>query len=1351
VPLAELLATLAEEHDCAQMVTSVLREIGRMDADLLGKDLAGAKNVSAFLTALGELLPALVRANISLVLVHLDGDAYSMRNGIITMVGKLIQHAFGNNDSDDDSDDDDETDDDDENAAPRRRSGRRATAKQKKKDAKKAAAAAAAVNVDQENCEPGAAAATDAAAAAAAAANVASPEEEAAAREALFAVLEERIHDVSSYTRAKVLQTWMELAGAEAIPAEKYAKAAALAVDRLTDKTSAVRKYATTLLTRLLESNPFFPHLSLDKLNVELAEKAVVYQKFLQSKQQADSVADAAANDDDDAVAEPDAAAAAPVDVDDIAVGVDKLALKERDGDDAAAAAEAEAAKKRRQRRRSRKSLSLAAADKTDELAEKEAELKTYLNAVRFVAALHTGVAALSQLMVSKSSADTLVAIQFFVTAHQFRLDVAHAGVRRMLKLVWSKVPNAKEAVIDAYTQLYIGDAKKTLRRKGPANRVVAVSIAKNLVRLTVGVTMAELTSLEELITHMTKNGAIPAPVVDALVDIFANDIAGASISATHATGALTMLGMMANSDASIVVDNIKKIGAVGFGARAAGHLHLARAACMTLQKVKKSDWLCDDTVDAATRQAIIARLRAVIESGVYENARLKTPADRDTWFSAAEQALNTLFALHANPETITATIIQRMTGVVFPQDGTASVPPTPQSARSPSSAAVERVALAAPAALARLFFVVGHVCIKMLAHLEETEMRLKRFRSAQRTARNEASGGQESSSGKSAIEEELAMNASEDYEFELLKEQGERQLVTTGLLGAFAPMIAKVCKNPRRFAHRGLQQSAVLALCKFMCINVDFCEAHLRLLFTVLQQAAAPSVRANVIIALGDMAFRFPNLLEPWSKHMFGRLRDNDAGVRKNTLMVLTHLIINDMMKVKGPVAEIAKCLEDKEPKIADLARVFFQELSKKGENPVYNVLPDIISRLSNDTRVSHASFQFILKFLLGFIDKDKQTESLVDKLCHRFQLSIDDTASLELANDDLSLANTGDHKVSRAAENEVGVKVSMSVENVDLTSVDAVKQGVDGVFVRINLTVVAENLYPNAGGNGDDDDDDELLLNGAVPADETDKQRERRVKAEKRRLRAATVQQWRDVAFCLSLLNYSEKAFKKLQSSFRYYADKLFDDKIYAAFVTIVNKARRFAKAETKEMLAEFESSMVEARAKAVDDEQTSRNAQNVRMLYAHRDGDDEEFDLDAAAVAVAAAASAAKVAKPVDSDMFAFDDEPAKRASKAKGKPAAAKKKVTAKKGRARKVVVESSSDEDSSNDSDSDSDSDSDAPVAKMTKRKPAAAKKKVVAKKKTAAKKKKAPAAAAKKAPARRRKRVVESSSDEESE
>ena len=62
---------------------------------------------------------------------------------------------------------------------------------------------------------------------------------------------------------------------------------------------------------------------------------------------------------------------------------------------------------------------------------------------------------------------------------------------------------------------------------------------------------------------------------------------------------------------------------------------------------------------------------------------------------------------------------------------------------------------------------------------------------------------------------------------------------------------------------------------------------------------------------------------------------------VRKNTLLVLTHLILNDMVKVKGEISEVAVRLEDPDPKIAALARSFFQALAKRGLKSGQNERP--------------------------------------------------------------------------------------------------------------------------------------------------------------------------------------------------------------------------------------------------------------------------------------------------------------------------------------------------------------------------------------------------------------------------
>jgi condensin complex subunit 1 len=87
-----------------------------------------------------------------------------------------------------------------------------------------------------------------------------------------------------------------------------------------------------------------------------------------------------------------------------------------------------------------------------------------------------------------------------------------------------------------------------------------------------------------------------------------------------------------------------------------------------------------------------------------------------------------------------------------------------------------------------------------------------------------------------------------------------------------------------------------------------------------------------------------FSNIIDENSNELYKGLSDPNLVVKKNTLMVLTHLILNGMIKVKGQLGEMAKCIEDPDTRISDLAKLFFKDLSTK-DNAIYNNLPDGMS----------------------------------------------------------------------------------------------------------------------------------------------------------------------------------------------------------------------------------------------------------------------------------------------------------------------------------------------------------------------------------------------------------------------
>ena len=46
-----------------------------------------------------------------------------------------------------------------------------------------------------------------------------------------------------------------------------------------------------------------------------------------------------------------------------------------------------------------------------------------------------------------------------------------------------------------------------------------------------------------------------------------------------------------------------------------------------------------------------------------------------------------------------------------------------------------------------------------------------------------------------------------------------------------------------------------------------------------LMSRAVPAQVRSNLVIAVGDLAFRYPNVLEPWTHNMYRPLSDPDKG----------------------------------------------------------------------------------------------------------------------------------------------------------------------------------------------------------------------------------------------------------------------------------------------------------------------------------------------------------------------------------------------------------------------------------------------------------------------------------------
>ena len=273
---------------------------------------------------------------------------------------------------------------------------------------------------------------------------------------------------------------------------------------------------------------------------------------------------------------------------------------------------------------------------------------------------------------------------------------------------------------------------------------------------------------------------------------------------------------------------------------------------------------------------------------------------------------------------------------------------------------------------------------------------------------------------------------------------------------------------------------------------------------------------------------------------------------------MVLTHLILNDMVKVKGNVCEIALCLQDQEPRIRDMARLLFHELSKRTNSPIYNLLPDIVSQLSQ-LSLKQEVFREIMLFLLSFITKDRQNEMLVEKLIQRFP-------------------------------------------------------------------------------------------------------------------KCTSINQKADLAYCIAQLKVNDKCIKCLNDTFKLYKDALFDEDVLKNFMSVVSKAKKNSKLDTKDTIEELENKLNEHAAAGMENVKASNKALRAKKRAAKRVANKKEWE----------ESDEEKESEPEEEDQLDEENHPENEAAPQVEEKAAKGKKGTRSKKRAAKRVVRKKKREEASDD-------------------------------------------------------------------
>ncbi|TYG47909.1 hypothetical protein ES288_D11G380000v1 [Gossypium darwinii] len=752
-------------------------------------------------------------------------------------------------------------------------------------------------------------------------------------KQAMLEILLERCRDVSAYTRSRVLQVWAELCEEHSVSIGLWNEVAAVAAGRLEDKSAIVRKSALNLLIMMLQHNPFGPQLRIASFQATLEQ----YKKKLNELEPVkltDGMTDGVPSDNDSINGEGD--------VDN--GNAEEITNYQPESLTDSLHTEQEIASKD------------SSVPDVGNVEQTRALVASLEGGLKFSECIAATMPTLLQLMASSSATDVENTILLLMRCRQFQIDGAEACLRKMLPLVFSQDKSIYEAVENAFVTIYI--------RKSP------VETAKNLLNLAIDSNVGDQAALEFIVGALVSKGDISSIAISALWDFFCFNVNGTT--AEQCRGALAIICMAAKSSSAILGSHLQDIIDIGFGRWAKVEPLLARTACIAIQRLSNED----------KKKLVLSNGSRIF--GILESLITGFGLPDNIWYAAADKAIDAVYILHPTPETLAADLVKKSLSSVF--DGT-SGDALQNDISSSNSIVLSTIQVVK---LSRYLFVTSHVAMNQLAYIESCVRKIQKQKGNKGKGDSEGTENAETQKDN-GINAELGLAASEDAVLDTLAERAEKEIVCgsyseKNLIGECAPFLSKLCRNfVLMQKYPILQASAMLALCRFMIIDAKFCDENLQLLFTVVENAPSEIVRSNCTIALGDLAVRFPNLLEPWTENMYARLKDPSVTVRKNAVLVLSHLILNDMMKVKGYINEMAVRVEDNDERISNLAKLFFHELSKKGSNPIYNLLPDILGKLSTQD-LQKESFCNIMQFLIGSIKKDKQMESLVEKLCNRF-----------------------------------------------------------------------------------------------------------------------------------------------------------------------------------------------------------------------------------------------------------------------------------------------------------------------------------------------------------------------------
>ena len=448
----------------------------------------------------------------------------------------------------------------------------------------------------------------------------------------------------------------------------------------------------------------------------------------------------------------------------------------------------------------------------------------------------------LVMMLSSKTIADTVEVIKVFKFLHRYGFSHTEIGIRKMLTLVFSKDAAVVTAVIECYASLYFN------------MEVTTPDKVKHLFTMMGNATLTDVTCIEELLGKLIKDDVFERPVFNSLWVAYLNFGRNFNNRSEEQTpderrqliqeckqeqrSAIHLLRMMGSCRVEILLDQKEKL----------------YEQSLKFANYESPDYIIMKEAILAYEKIVQHQINRVgLADGVTENDKRhlyqmlnvigKNFGTQDLeWFCATETVLNTLFNMrqrvsHEQAKLFIDLIVRKCFRRrdedeidqlrAQPDDMIAAIEPMPLRNDLSDSH------------YSQLFFVVGHIAIKMLTYVEQLETDLKQAFTDSFNKKKKKRDSDDSNEDKDQ-EDDLAQitggkEAEVDQYKSMLDDITDSSLIQEGLLGRFTPILKAVAAEAlKRYTSEEsilraphlciLERSAILALCKYMCVSPKIC-----------------------------------------------------------------------------------------------------------------------------------------------------------------------------------------------------------------------------------------------------------------------------------------------------------------------------------------------------------------------------------------------------------------------------------------------------------------------------------------------------------------------------------------------